>query len=63
MTTIFRDGARRSGIFCAAYSLLEKIIAEKLVDIFQIVQQIQRHRPQFIQNFVSIPDSHIFNNI
>lgn len=50
----FRDGAKRSGLFCAAYSILEKIIAEKVVDIFSVVQQIQSYRPEFIQNFVSV---------
>jgi len=43
-----RDGATRSGLFCAMYMMLEKINAEQEVDVFNAVRKIRIDRPQFV---------------
>ncbi|OXB52798.1 hypothetical protein ASZ78_015592 [Callipepla squamata] len=45
-----RDGASRSGIFCAASFLCEQIQSEGLVDVSQAVRMLKRQRWQLIKD-------------
>lgn len=47
-----RDGASRSGIFCAASFLCEQIQSEGLVDVSQAVRMLKRQRRQLIKDVV-----------
>lgn len=49
----FRDGARRSGLFCAICAIFERMKVDREVDVFQTVKQIRVNRPQFIEDVVS----------
>ena len=48
-----RDGARRSGLVCAASYLLEHMKVEQEVDVYHAVQHIRTTRPQLITHLVS----------
>lgn len=45
------NGASRSGLFCAISCVLERINAEKEVDVFQAVKQLRLNRSQLVDNF------------
>ena len=47
-------GAEKSGLVCAALSLLEALENNAYVDVFNVVKRIRRSRPQFIATLVSI---------
>lgn len=53
---VFRDGRSRCGIYCAANACIEQVIQHGEVDIFQAVRTVRRHRPQLIENIVSITE-------
>ncbi|KAH9505383.1 hypothetical protein Btru_058592 [Bulinus truncatus] len=44
------NGASRSGLFCAALTILERVKKEKEVDVFQAVKQLRLNRTQLIDN-------------
>ncbi|XP_035826839.1 receptor-type tyrosine-protein phosphatase alpha [Aplysia californica] len=44
------NGASRSGLFCAALTILERVQKEKEVDVFQAVKQLRLNRTQLIDN-------------
>ncbi|NXF28457.1 PTPRA phosphatase, partial [Rhodinocichla rosea] len=50
LALLHRDGASRSGIFCAAGFLCEQIQSEGMVDVSQAVRMLKRRRRQFIKN-------------
>ncbi|CAG5120854.1 unnamed protein product, partial [Candidula unifasciata] len=63
------NGASRSGLFCAALTILERMKKDKEVDVFQAVKQLRLNRTQLIDNmeqyqfchelvmeYLSIPD-------
>lgn len=52
LALLHRDGASRSGIFCAASFLCEQIQSEGMVDVSQAVRMLKRRRRQFIKNVV-----------
>ena len=45
--TIYRNGAQRSGIFCAANYVVEKIKSDQEVDAFLAARYVGKKRPQF----------------
>ncbi|OUC47081.1 Protein-tyrosine phosphatase, partial [Trichinella nativa] len=45
-----RDGAERSGLYCAVSLLLERLRGEGKVDVFQTVKSLQAQRPHIIPN-------------
>ena len=49
-----RDGQGRAGVYCAANACIEQVIQHGEVDVFQAVKTVRRHRPQLVQNIVSI---------
>ena len=52
--TIFRDGQSRAGVYCAANACIEQVIQHGEIDVFQAVKTVRRHRPQLVENIVSI---------
>lgn len=48
------DGRSRCGVYCAANACIEQVIQHGEVDIFQAVKTVRRHRPQLVENMVSI---------
>lgn len=50
----FSDGRSRAGVYCAANACIEQVIQHGEVDIFQAVKTVRRHRPQLVENMVSI---------
>ncbi|CAL1529511.1 unnamed protein product [Lymnaea stagnalis] len=44
------NGASRSGLFCAALTILERVKKDKEVDVFQAVKQLRLNRTQLIDN-------------
>ena len=48
-----RDGASRSGIFCAASYLLDKMKNDNEVDVFLAVRYVALRRSEFISSTVS----------
>ncbi|GBP89864.1 Receptor-type tyrosine-protein phosphatase kappa [Eumeta japonica] len=48
------DGRSRAGVYCAANACIEQVIQHGEVDVFQAVKTVRRHRPQLVENMVSI---------
>ncbi|XP_046561103.1 receptor-type tyrosine-protein phosphatase T-like [Haliotis rubra] len=46
-----RDGASASGVFCSVLNIISRLRLDGDVDIFLIIRELQRVRPQFIQSF------------
>ncbi|XP_031550541.1 receptor-type tyrosine-protein phosphatase F-like [Actinia tenebrosa] len=42
-------GVGRTGVFCAVSSLIERLKAEAVVDVFQTVKQLREQRPAMVQ--------------
>lgn len=49
-------GAGRTGTFCALSTVLERVKAEGILDVFQTVKSLRLQRPHMVQTLVS---SHI----
>ena len=47
-----RDGATRSGLFCAVSYMVEHLKVEQEVDVFQSVKHVRINRPQLVPTFV-----------
>lgn len=50
---VYRNGASRSGLLCAVMYILERLLKDKEVDVFQAVKQMRLNRSQFIDTLVS----------
>ncbi|XP_059158477.1 receptor-type tyrosine-protein phosphatase mu-like [Physella acuta] len=48
------NGASRSGLFCAALTILERVKKDKEVDVFQAVKQLRLNRTQLIDNMKTV---------
>ena len=48
------DGHTRAGVYCAANACIEQVIQHGEVDVFQAVKTVRRHRPQLVENIVSL---------
>jgi len=44
------NGGGRSGTFVAAYTILERLKSEQMVDVFQTVRRLRKCRPSFVEN-------------
>ena len=53
MTLTCRNGASKSGLFCAVSSMLDRMQRDQEVDLFQTVMTNRTNRPQFIEDIVS----------
>ena len=51
--SLFRNGCKKTGVYCCAAYVIEKLKEEQEVDVFTSVRQIRLSRPQFIINLVS----------
>lgn len=49
-----RNGASRSGLYCAISLLLERKEQDQEIDVFQTVKTIRNNRPQFIEDKVKL---------
>ena len=58
----YSDGRSRTGVYCAANACIEQVIQYGEVDVFTAVKTVRRHRPQMIENMVSV-NKIIFINI
>ncbi|XP_066298000.1 uncharacterized protein [Branchiostoma lanceolatum] len=43
------DGVGRSGVFCTAHALLDRLKTEQVVDVFQAVKTLRNHRPNMVE--------------
>lgn len=48
------NGRSRVGVYCAASIAIEQAIEHQEVDVFTAVKVVRRHRPQLVENIVSI---------
>lgn len=46
-------GAGRTGTFCALSTVLERVKAEGILDVFQTVKSLRLQRPHMVQTLVS----------
>ena len=51
--TFFRDGVGRSGVFCALWSVTEKIRSDAVVDVFQAAKRLRACRQHMIGTLVT----------
>ena len=51
---LYRDGATRSGLICAAFETLDRLQIDQEVDVFHSVKSIRNTRPQLVPNVVCI---------
>ncbi len=47
-----RDGATRSGLYCAISYMVERLKVEQEVDVFQSVKHTRINRPQLVPTLV-----------
>lgn len=47
-----RSGVRQCGLLCAASIVLEKLLAEEVVDVFHAVNLLRLSRNDFVSNMV-----------
>lgn len=47
-------GAGRTGTFCALSTVLERVKAEGILDVFQTVKSLRLQRPHMVQTLVRI---------
>jgi hypothetical protein len=52
--SIESDGRGRAGVYCAANVAIEQVVQHGEVDVFQAVKTVRRHRPQLVENMVTI---------
>lgn len=50
---IYSAGAGRTGTFCALSTVLERVKAEGILDVFQTVKSLRLQRPHMVQTLVS----------
>ena len=48
------DGLGRTGTFCAMFTVLERLKAEQVIDVFSTVKTLRIQRPGLINDLVSI---------
>ena len=53
MSFFSRNGASKSGLFCACSLVFERMRIDHEVDVYQTVKQIRINRPHFVENIVS----------
>lgn len=51
-------GAGRTGTFCALSTVLERVKAEGILDVFQTVKSLRLQRPHMVQTLVSTSTNH-----
>jgi len=49
-----RDGATKSGLFCAISYMVERLKLEQEVDVFQSVKHTRINRPMIVSSLVSM---------
>lgn len=52
---VYSAGAGRTGTFCALSTVLERVKAEGILDVFQTVKSLRLQRPHMVQTLVSGP--------
>ncbi len=50
---MYRNGCERSGLFCAALYMIEKLKLDQEVDVFHAVKHVRLSRTQNVQSLVS----------
>ena len=48
------DGLSRTGTFCASFTVLERVKAEQVVDVFATVKSLRIQRPGLLKTLVSV---------
>lgn len=54
----YSAGAGRTGTFCALSTVLERVKAEGILDVFQTVKSLRLQRPHMVQTLVCCPHHH-----
>lgn len=49
---MYSAGAGRTGTFCALSTVLERVKAEGILDVFQTVKSLRLQRPHMVQTLV-----------
>ena len=49
------NGVGRTGVFLALHIVLERMMVEGLVDVFQTVKNLRIQRPAMVQTLVCVP--------
>ncbi|CDS37616.1 receptor type tyrosine protein phosphatase [Echinococcus multilocularis] len=49
---VSNDGVSRVGVFCAASTCIERILAQSEVDVFRAVEVVKQNRPQLVNDLV-----------
>ncbi|EUB64053.1 Receptor-type tyrosine-protein phosphatase epsilon [Echinococcus granulosus] len=49
---VSNDGVSRVGVFCAASTCMERILAQSEVDVFRAVEVVKQNRPQLVNDLV-----------
>ena len=53
---MYRNGAKRCGLYCAANYILETLRVDNEVNVFMGVRCVSLSRPEFIQTLVCIQE-------
>lgn len=54
----YSAGAGRTGTFCALSTVLERVKAEGILDVFQTVKSLRLQRPHMVQTLVCYTSVH-----
>jgi len=53
-------GAERTGLFCAMMNMMDQLIADKEVDVYDAVKRVRQARPEFVDSIVCRRQAHSF---
>jgi len=47
-------GVERTGLFCAMMNMLDQLVADKEVDVYDAVKRVRQARPEFVDSIVCL---------
>ena len=47
-----RHGVERTGLFCATMNMMDQLVNDKEVDVFDAVKRVRLARPEFVGSLV-----------
>jgi len=54
MRCAVRYGVERTGLFCAIMNMMDQLVKDDEVDVFDAVKRVRQARPEFIESIVRL---------
>ena len=49
-----RHGVQRTGLFCAIMNMMDQLVNDNEVDVYDAVKRVRQARPEFVDNIVRL---------